>query len=508
MNNVGILSCTAPLLPVEHPRLRAAALEFGVTPESGGPTAGKTGAVVQRVAGPLKTTVTLLEDGALRLCLVTTHLNSPKAANVSALFRRAIADDLKLPVANVVLFVSHNHTDLKVSSNHLEAYETYRIPPAEGLPEAKLLPVGRELLAQLRSHAKRLPALLQPVTVWWAEGSEGRISYNRKGRRADGSTYLMREEDRDLMGVDFNGDIDRQAPIVVLKNARGEPVAALTQFTSHPCTCYHPEKPVVFGDWPQVACDVVAKHLSPSKPLAVSFLQGCAGEVNSKGMFRGDVALSEKYGRMLGESYIKALGQLKQSRRDGLNYAAETARIPLGPLPSEKVLKAEIAEMEDFIRRAAAGDPNTLACVGLNFPTELTPAYRGKLIEAVLPWSRWALELRQSGKADTVPKHLEVEIQIIRLGDVGIVGLPFEPFQGIGRQIRSRSPLPLAIPCGYVNVSHGYLTDGPNTGDREYMSAHYRYTKFRPPFKKPAGDVLADKGIEILNRFAKHEDGK
>jgi hypothetical protein len=146
--------------------------------------------------------------------------------------------------------------------------------------------------------------------------------------------------------------------------------------------------------------------------------------------------------------------------------------------------------------------------VGLNFPTELTPAYRGKLIEAVLPWNKWALELRQSSKADTVPKHLEVEIQVLRLGDVGIVGLPFEPFQGIGRQIRNRSPLPLAIPCGYVNVSHGYLTDGPNTGDREYMSAHYRYTKFRPPFKKPAGDVLADKGIEILNRFAKHEDAK
>jgi hypothetical protein len=40
------------------------------------------------------------------------------------------------------------------------------------------------------------------------------------------------------------------------------------------------------------------------------------------------------------------------------------------------------------------------------------------------------------------------------------------------------------------------------------MSAHHRYTKFRPPFKKPAGDVLADKGIEVLNRFAKHEDGK
>ncbi|MDQ3624798.1 MAG: CNNM domain-containing protein [Verrucomicrobiota bacterium] len=206
----------------------------------------------------------------------------------------------------------------------------------------------------------------------------------------------------------------------MLKNEQAQPVTALVQFTGHPCTCYHPEKPIVFGDWPQVACDMVASHLSPSKPLAVSFLQGCAGDVNSKGMFRGGVELSERYGRLLGESYIKALDKLQPSSRDGLDYAVEKVQVPLGPLPSEETLKAEIAEMEDFIRRASAGDENTLACVGLNFPTELTPVYRGKLIEAVLPWSQWALRSRQTGKAKTVPAHLEVEIYVLRLGDVGL----------------------------------------------------------------------------------------
>ena len=44
----------------------------------------------------------------------------------------------------------------------------------------------------------------------------------------------MREEDRDRMGVDFNGDIDRQAPVVVFRNGQGQPVAAWVQFTGHP----------------------------------------------------------------------------------------------------------------------------------------------------------------------------------------------------------------------------------------------------------------------------------
>jgi hypothetical protein len=344
--------------------------------------------------------------------------------------------------------------------------------------------------------------LLQPVTVWWAEGSEGRITYNRKGRRADGTAYLMREEDRDLMGVDFNGDIDRQAPIVVLKNEQGKVVAALVQFTGHPCTCYHPEKPIVFGDWPQVACDVVAQRLGTAGPAPVSFLQGCAGDVNSKGMFRGDVALSTKYGNMLGESYLKALEKLQPSSRDGLDYELTKVKIPLAPLPSQETLTSEITEMEDFIKRANAGDEKTLSCAGLNFPRELSPVYRGKLIEGVLPWSRWALDMHRQGKAGTIDRHLETELYVIRLGDVGIIGMPFEPFQGIGRQMRRDSKLPLTIPCGYTNVSYGYLTDGPNTGDGEYMSAHYRYSRFRAPYKKPAGDVLAIKGVEILNRFA------
>lgn len=485
----------------ETPRLRVAALDFEVVPGVGGVTASKLGALVREVAGPLKTTVTLLEDTGERVCLITPHMNSPKGANISPLIRRTAAEALGMPMEKVLLMVSHNHTDFNLVSNHIEASVTYRLAPDE-MPEPQLVPAGEDFLRKLTATAQQLPALLQPVSVWWAVGSEGRISYNRKGRRADGSTYLMREEDRDLLGVDFKGDVDEQAPVVVLKNERGEVVTALTHFTAHPCTCYHPERPVVFGDWPQVACDHLAQHLSPGKPIRVSFLQGCAGDVNSKGMFRGDVALSRQYGRMLADSYIAALKDLKPSLRDGLDFAVEKVRIPLAPLPSEAVLRAEIAEMEDFIQRATAGDENTRVCVGQNFPSELSPAYRGKLVEMILPWSQWALELRQQGKAETVAKFLEVEIQVLRLGDVGIVGMPFEPFQGIGRQIREGSPLPLALPCGYTNVSHGYLTDGPNTGDREYMSANYRYSKFRPPYAKPGGDVIAVQALETLRRFA------
>jgi hypothetical protein len=81
--------------------------------------------------------------------------------------------------------------------------------------------------------------------------------------------------------------------------------------------------------------------------------------------------------------------------------------------------------------------------------------------------------------------------------------MPFEPFQSIGRQMREHSPLPLTIPCGYSNVSYGYLPDGPNanSADGDYMTAHHRYSRFRAPYARPAGDVLAIEGVKTLNRF-------
>ena len=485
--------------PAKPPLLRAAAIQFGIAPEPNAATASRTGARAGRVVGPLKTTVILFDDGTTRLCLVTTHFGDTTRANVCELFRNTVAGDLRLPASHVLLLTSHNHSSVSFAKNRVALYESQAKP----VPQARLLPIGEKFLESLRSHAKRLPEMLQPVTVWWAEGHEDRITYNRKGRRADGTTYFMREEDRVMVGKDYSGDVDAQAPVVVFKNEAGQVVAALVQFTGHPVTSYHPERPVVFGEWPQVACDRLAEHFDERGTIPVGFLQGCAGDVNSKEMFTGGVERATEFGRMLGQSYVDALAKLQPSRRDGLDFALEKVDVLLAPLPSAQVLIDELKEMDDFIRRAKSGDEDTLFCVGLNFPRALTPAYRARLVELIRPWNQWALALHEAGRADSVARYLEMEIAVIRLGDVGLVGMPCEPFQGIGRQIRRHCPLPIGIPCAYMNASHGYITDGPNTGDREYMSAFYRYTKFRPPLKKPAGDVMAERAVEVLDRFAK-----
>lgn len=475
------------------PRLKVAALEFEITPDAEMTVDVRHGGKATEIASGLKTMVMLLEDEGKRLCLVTTHFGPSIPVNVSQLLRETLAEDLGLPVSGVLIFTSHNHTSVALASNGVLAYNAYATPA----PEAELLPVGEAFLTSLRECAGRLPAMLVRVTVWQAEGSEDRITYYRKGRREDGTTYLMREEDREKLGDDFQGDVDHEAPIIVFKNVEGAPVAGLVQFTGHPVTAFHPENTVVFGEWSQVACDIVSEKIA----APVGFLQGCAGDVNSKEMFTGGVSRSTQFGEMLGSSYLKALENLKRSEREGMDVALETVRLPLAPLPSPESLREEMAVIDDFMQRAEAGDENTLECVGQNFASGLSPRYRAWLISLVRPWNLWALELHEREAESSVADFQEMEIAVIRVGDVGIVGLPCEPFQNIGRQIRKQSNLPLTIPCGYMNINHGYIADSKNLGDNEYMSAHHRYTKFRAPLRAPAGDVLASAGAKRLNDF-------
>ena len=480
-------------------KLRMASLRFGITTgfTDKGHIGNLTGARPQEVIGPMKTTVMLLQDDQTRLCFIMSELDTTLVA-LNRAVRRAVAEELKIPLSRVLTFASHNHNQPALVDSPSRAYHYESGDPC---PASELTSTGKEFVEAVRSHSRLLPARLEPVTVRWAEGLEGRITYNRKGRRANGSTYFMREEDRRLVGKDFNGDIDRQAPLVLFKNATGKPVGGLIQFTGHPVTSYAPEKPIIFGEWSQVATDVVGQHLASSE-VPVGFLQGCAGDVNSKEMFSGGVERSVEFGQLLGESYMEALAHLQKSQRDGLDYQVATVHVPLAPLPPRELLQQELQEMNDFIRGAKRGSKDALFCVGLNFPRALSPVYRAALVEAIRPWNEWALALYEEGKEDSVPQYLEMELYVIRISDVAIVGIPGEPFLGIGRQIRHGSPFPITIPCGYVNESHGYITDGPNTGDSEYMSSFYRYTRFRPPFKRPAGDVLAEKAVEILQEFA------
>ena len=475
-------------------KLHAAAQTFAVEEKVGASGFNMTAAPVAAVYSPIHTTVALLECDGKRTCLIFPNL----IMHTHALYRaiqRTCAQAVGVRPGDVVVFNSHNHSSPHVSHEPTRAFWA----GAAGSRNCDLTPFGKRYFRALRRALESLTDRMQPVSVWWAEGHEPTIAYNRKGRRADGSTYLMREEDRLALGRDFTGDIDPHVPVVCLRASDGRTVLGVIQYAAHPATAYDPENPNIFGEYPQVACDMLSDHLGGAP---VGFMQGCSGDINSKGLLTADVARATRHGQRLGRAAIRAVRKLKPSHRHDCALKHDVADIPLAALPSVSRLNRQRAELKSFLRRAAAGDEDTLDCIGLNFPRALTPPYRASLVTPAVQWTNWALRQHAAGSAADQPRAIPMDLCALRLGDVGIVGMPGETFISIGRQIRAASRFPLTIPCGYTNLSYGYIPDGANAGDTEYMSAFYLYSRYRPPCRKPAGDILARTGVKLLRRMA------
>ena len=481
--------------------LKAAAVTFESSPKLGVETDSATGVTTTQIFGPLQTTVVLLNDGETSMCFISTACYADFYP-YSNLLRERVGAILGLKREQISVFSTHNHSCPVVTSWSLQLRT---VIPQESvtLREDQLTDFGRIVLQQLQRAARGLRERMVPVNIAWAVGRERRISYNRKGRRADGSTYFMRDEERVLLGADFCGDIDDDAPVVAFLGANGKPVCFIVQFTAHPVTAYHPESPVTFGDFAQVASDDLSLAHGG---VPVLFLQGCAGESNSKLFLlripaAERVANATRLGHQLGETYIAAAGALQSSKRSDLGFAWQSVFLPFTKVPSERRLRADLAVVEDFLKRVSAGDDQLLTCLGINAARSMSLTYRMKLVEPFRRWLHWALRFHTERRLQDAPKGVAVTIGAFRIGDIGFVGMPCEPLLGIGRQIRAGGNLSLTIPVGYMNDDIYYVPDAPNLGDFDYQSAYYRYTDAFLPFRKPGGDLLAKAGLRALHRL-------
>ncbi len=507
-----VLAVTCLELTAQIGYTEVAAYTFSITPEKGTPSGhSRTGHRIEEVHGDLKSTLFLFRHDNKKLCLLTSPLGIERDLLHDICIQK-LSMILNIPERDIITNSSHNHTIpfIDVPDTGSTGKEEHEHLSRE---------LGQKFLSGLETAADHVNKNLVPVSVEWGKAEENRITYNRKGIRPDGTTYFMREEDRiDIAGEGYHGVIDPEAIVVVFKNSGGSPVAALAFFTGHPVAAYNPEKLISYGQFPQVACEMLSSRLGG---IPVAFVQGCAGNINAKYMLTGTFEEAELLGRYLGETFITAAGHLRPSKRTGIEWSREPVHVPLDELPSAAVLKRDLQEMDDFIKRGNEGDENTGSCVGMNFPQALTPPYRAKLVELVRPWYEWALEQHKTNNLNNLPEYLPVEIVVARIGDVGFVGLPFEPFVETGLKIKKEAFLPCVMTCGYTDGRSGYIPDGTGAGDREYMSGQYRYGTiikspgnkpgelskydkiFTPPYKSPAGDECARVAVNKINQFAK-----
>jgi hypothetical protein len=128
-------------------------------------------------------------------------------------------------------------------------------------------------------------------------------------------------------------------------------------------------------------------------------------------------------------------------------------------LTAQAVCKAHgKVEYHDWVELAAAQESLTLA---VRKPTEEQLAYFRKILDKpadAKPYhSREKIYARRVMQLDESPDEIAVPLQAFRIGELGVVAIPFEVLVEIGVEIKRKSPIEKTFTISLANGSFGYL---------------------------------------------------
>jgi len=206
--------------------------------------------------------------------------------------------------------------------------------------------IVRNDLQQLVVQAVRDAATnLVPVKASAGNGSEGRISENRRMFLKDGTQIDMRRaysmpRDEDVVST---GPIDPQIGLLRLDRADGTPFAVVYQFACHPIM--NPPSKGCSADYPGFASKVIEEATG----AMAFFIQGCGGDINPvhyKEVSRP--ADAEPLGTMLGASVLAAIRRIEPQNDATLKISREVLHLPRGA-DFEKRIAAIDAEQKKLV---------------------------------------------------------------------------------------------------------------------------------------------------------------
>jgi hypothetical protein len=393
----------------------------------------------------LKATALVLSDGQQRFAMVDIDrlfVNGLEPAIARASSLTGIPED------NIRLAATHTHAAVNVSA-------------AKG-PAGMDLSVFQEvvqrydesLIDKIVGLIVEANANLEPAHIFGERGS-GRININRRVRQEGDHPAAV--------GRNPEGFVDRDLIVFRIDDASGNPLAVLVNFPCHGTVLAYENKRIS-PDWIGMVRKVVEDAMPTAKCL---FFQGAAGNQGPIEGFTGDLSVAHRLGARLGHRAVSlALGietvqrvptfegfvestayQAKQPWRvQGPRGGALTRVSKTIPLPRRKYSQQEIDAMTS--RLDDAQRKVTLA-KSTDDPWKIHQA------EARVRRFR---DLLAQWNQPVDPSPIEVQVEVWKIGDVGIVSMPGEPFAEIGVAVREASPFAYTMFCGYSDgIGGDYL---------------------------------------------------
>ncbi|MHB0878464.1 MAG: hypothetical protein ACYC5O_20705 [Anaerolineae bacterium] len=450
--------------------LAAGAAQVEITPPRGTQIAGDIGRYrpAEVVVDPLYAKALVLEEGGKRLCLIALDILAAEAPWCGEV-RREVAARLGTDVEAVLVHCTQSHAAPMIGdlvSRSDSPYFPSDMPWLRGGAVGYGDQVRRAVLEAVDTAA----AGLRPASLGTASGIEGRISFNRRFFMRDHSgngrpsvRTHPRSGDPDILYAE--GPIDPEVGVACI-GSRGEGpltnIAMLLHFTCHPVHGY-PQRHISAG-WPGAwASGVKGNHGEECTPLV---LNGCCGNIHHANHL--DPTYDDDYRRMghlLCEDTAALLRRLRFQEETPLGYASRHVGIPLRRIPEEQLAAARL-----LLRQ---------------YPS---PKWKDEsALAADWDWIYAAslLDLHDESLANPTADY---EVQVLRLGDLAIVGFGGEPFVELGLRVKLGSPTYPTYTLHMCNGCAGYVPTAEALQHGGYETRTGQWSRLAPEALQSIGD--------------------
>ena len=437
------------VLPDRAP-LWAGAAKSQITPAIGGLLqSGMTVTSTGVLDDPYSTAI-VLDDGSTKVAMVGNDLIYMEAS-LAAAIRARITAQTGIPGDHVLLNASHTHSGPSISVLS---------------PDPVDMEYRDWVIQRIADTVARADAALEPASLAIGE-AEGLFAINRR-KVVDGASSML---------PNYEDTVDNRARVLRVDRLDGSVLAIVFSVACHGTGFDYRGIPVIGGDYISPAKDEIERSFATEgAPIAV-FLTGCGGNIRPRVLTPdGDrfhpcsAAEIQALGRGAGAVAVRAARESHMA----VGYPIAVAREQL-PLSFQ--------------------DPPTID----ELKSYRTEPRRNRWVT----WADYLIEKLESG--EQLPKTVDMEVQVLRLGGVCIVAMGGEVFVEIGlaieRALQESHRAQMALTLGYSNSEVGYVCTASSYPEGGSEPADFfRWFWYPAPFEPETEQYVVRRALALAEQ--------
>ncbi|MEH6682037.1 MAG: neutral/alkaline non-lysosomal ceramidase N-terminal domain-containing protein [Sediminicola sp.] len=372
--------------------------------------------------------------------------------------RDSIASETDIPADHIMIHATHTHSG----------------PPANmDAPEAK------DYMIKATTAIVKANQNLVDSDLFIGRATEDRVSHNRRLKAVDGTTHMVWEKFEPGFIEKPLGGKDTELITVVI-NQNGQPTGALVNFGCHPTTLTG-NNWLYSADFPGYLTESVQKVKGAD--FEVQFLNAPSGDVTQvdyKVGFLDTYQECQRIGYLLGVAALEAMNKTKIATGDG-SVKVSKEKVRLKKIAISEAQKEWAEKIMDRVEK------------------EGMPELQPDGIPDELYAKRWLDLYSRKDEVD------ELEVMVVKIGDMAIVGFPGEMFNQFGVQIKEISPFDNTLVMGTTNGSYHYfpteISFGQGPEGFTPMITGYETTPGTTEYERGAGEKLTASAIDQLKKM-------